>query len=641
MASVFLSYDHDDADRAASIAAAMENAGHTVWWDRNIHGGAEFNNAIEDAVERADVVVVLWSERSVRSAWVRDEAAEGRDQRKLVPVCLDPVRPPMGFRQYQTIDLTKWNGRGVPTAPPELLQAIEMLGEPAARHSGATYASPSPSLSPMRRTSPFFLAGVAGLALMAIALLWWRPWSSAISGPTVSVVANDDSAGSRALASNLLVQLGSLQASNPDELHLVDAESGAEANLTFKAGALGGSPDPRAGLSLIDNRSKTLLWAREFVQPGGNEADLRQQLAYSAGQVLRCTTEALAANHPQLELRTLRLYLNGCADLSNLLSTAGVATATFKTVTEQAPRFKGGWAKLLLAQIEVVMSSDPTKYDSVQQTLRSYITAARKLDSTMTEAYLAESWIQAPRPIIGWMRHTDEAVSRDPDHSQALEMRSLGMRHVGRMREAVADVKRAVQVNPLSPTARESLIVALMDSGAVAAARNELRSAEQLWPGATLLVNLRFMLEYRYGDPKEAKRMMEAGLPSQVPPGAENFILARINPSAANIERATADAREAFKESANGGSFSSYVQVLATFGRTEDAIIQLLTVDPRVAPGVIVPLFRPHMSHVRQDRRFIKIAKRFELIPYWQASGKWPDFCSEPDLSYDCKKEAE
>ncbi len=73
-------------------------------------------------------------------------------------------------------------------------------------------------------------------------------------------------------------------------------------------------------MSLIDNRADTLLWSREFVQPRGNEADLRQQIAYSTGQVLRCATEALAPMHRKLELPTLKLYLNGCADLSDLLA---------------------------------------------------------------------------------------------------------------------------------------------------------------------------------------------------------------------------------------------------------------------------------------------------------------------------------
>src|SRR5207248_3226358 len=125
MASVFLSYDHEDAQRAAPIAATLEKAGHSVWWDRHIHGGAEYNSEIEGAVERAAAVVVLWSERSVRSAWVRDEAAEGRDGGKLVPVSIDGTKPPMGFRQYQTIHLASGRGNKHAGTFSELLRAVE------------------------------------------------------------------------------------------------------------------------------------------------------------------------------------------------------------------------------------------------------------------------------------------------------------------------------------------------------------------------------------------------------------------------------------------------------------------------------------------------------------------------------------
>ena len=106
-----------------------KRSGHSVWWDRHIHGGAEYNNAIEDAVERSDAVVVLWSANSVRSAWVRDEAAEGRDAGKLVPVLIDAVKPPMGFRQYQTIDLTAWTGGKRIVRLPELLNAIDKVAK--------------------------------------------------------------------------------------------------------------------------------------------------------------------------------------------------------------------------------------------------------------------------------------------------------------------------------------------------------------------------------------------------------------------------------------------------------------------------------------------------------------------------------
>ncbi|MEP7131504.1 MAG: toll/interleukin-1 receptor domain-containing protein, partial [Sphingomicrobium sp.] len=153
MASVFLSYDHEDAARAAPIAAALEAQGHSVWWDRHIHGGAEYNSAIETAVDSSNAVVVLWSSNSIRSAWVRDEAAEGRDAGKLVPVLIDAVKPPMGFRQYQTIDLAGWKGgKRIPRLP-ELLHAIDTVAQRA--QTGSTAApAPVPERPPPPRPRP-------------------------------------------------------------------------------------------------------------------------------------------------------------------------------------------------------------------------------------------------------------------------------------------------------------------------------------------------------------------------------------------------------------------------------------------------------------------------------------------------------
>ncbi len=65
MARVFLSYDRGDADKAQALATALDRAGHEVWWDRHIKGGAQYGKVIEQALKAADSVVVLWSERSV------------------------------------------------------------------------------------------------------------------------------------------------------------------------------------------------------------------------------------------------------------------------------------------------------------------------------------------------------------------------------------------------------------------------------------------------------------------------------------------------------------------------------------------------------------------------------------------------
>jgi len=144
---------------------------------------------------------------------------------------------------------------------------------------------------------------------------------------------------------------------------------------------------------------------------------------------------------------------------------------------------------------------------------------------------------------------------------------------------------------------------------------------------------------YRYGDPREAMRILQSGKLGFSPTKAQlSFLEARIDPSRSKIEKAVSDARNEYRGRSSG--FSPYVQTLAYFGRNEETAEALLTVEPDTVPGVIWVLFRPYFSNLRHDPRFMKIAKRFELIRYWQETSQWPDFCSEPDLPYDCNKEA-
>jgi adenylate cyclase len=124
MAKVFLSYAREDVDSAKPLAECLGRAGHEVWWDRHIQGGSRFASEIDRELKDAEAVLVLWTEAALNSAWVQDEAAEGRDTGRLVPASLDGSRPPLGFRQFHTVELTKWNDRGEPENLKDLLSAI-------------------------------------------------------------------------------------------------------------------------------------------------------------------------------------------------------------------------------------------------------------------------------------------------------------------------------------------------------------------------------------------------------------------------------------------------------------------------------------------------------------------------------------
>ena len=94
--------------------------------------------------------------------------------------------------------------------------------------------------------------------------------------------------------------------------------------------------------------------------------------------------------------------------------------------------------------------------------------------------------------------------------------------------------------------------------------------------------------------------------------------------------RAIADARAQVGRSPRGIGW--LVVALAQFG--QDDMIYSIVENPR---GIAVSylsdaFFRPEFHHFRQNPRFMKVANDLGLISYWQTSGKWPDFCFEPDL---------
>src|SRR4030095_8951461 len=89
MADLFISYARSDRPRAEQLAHALERAGWSVWWDREIPPGRSFDEVIEEALSLARCVIVLWSEASVRSEWVKTEASEAAQRRMLVPIIAD------------------------------------------------------------------------------------------------------------------------------------------------------------------------------------------------------------------------------------------------------------------------------------------------------------------------------------------------------------------------------------------------------------------------------------------------------------------------------------------------------------------------------------------------------------------------
>jgi TolB-like protein len=174
--TVFLSYARTDQAQASKLALALEAAGLTVWWDGLIEGGAAFAKSIESELDHCDAVVVVWSKAAAESDWVLDEASQGRDLRKLVPVSIDGSLPPLGFRQYHAIDLARWHGHA---SSPEIEAIVRSV---AAARSGAEHGAARPAIPPSRHGISRRGVVVAGAGIAAAGAAGIFAWRSGIFG---------------------------------------------------------------------------------------------------------------------------------------------------------------------------------------------------------------------------------------------------------------------------------------------------------------------------------------------------------------------------------------------------------------------------------------------------------------------------
>lgn len=170
MPDVFISYAREDRDSAQVLAGAIEARGWSVWWDRKVVAGATFDHAIEEQLQAAKSIVVLWSKHSIASEWVRNEAAIASERDVLIPVLIDDVKQPLEFRRRQAADLTRWSADTADAEFESLCDgiAVKTRVPPARQPPKATVAS-----KPVWRRWPAAAIGLTALLAGVAAYVTW------------------------------------------------------------------------------------------------------------------------------------------------------------------------------------------------------------------------------------------------------------------------------------------------------------------------------------------------------------------------------------------------------------------------------------------------------------------------------------
>ncbi len=127
MPDIFVSYAREDREWVELLAGRLREVGQWhVWWDLKLLPGQEFDEEIENVLDQARCVIVVWSPHSIGSRWVRSEAREGVQRGVLVPLRIQDVLPPLEFRSFETADLSNWNGD---VAHPEFVEVVQVVKE--------------------------------------------------------------------------------------------------------------------------------------------------------------------------------------------------------------------------------------------------------------------------------------------------------------------------------------------------------------------------------------------------------------------------------------------------------------------------------------------------------------------------------
>ena len=85
MADIFISYSNPDRAIVEKLSAFLGAQGWSVWWDQRLISGDEFRDEIMSELAAARAVIVIWTENSVKSKWVRAEAGAADRAGKLIP----------------------------------------------------------------------------------------------------------------------------------------------------------------------------------------------------------------------------------------------------------------------------------------------------------------------------------------------------------------------------------------------------------------------------------------------------------------------------------------------------------------------------------------------------------------------------
>jgi tetratricopeptide (TPR) repeat protein len=398
---------------------------------------------------------------------------------------------------------------------------------------------------------------------------------------------------------------------------------------------------------LRDARDHSTLWSTSFTRPASQSQAMQEQVAANLAAVLHCALDTV--NQPSagtIDQQTIKLYLKAC-DLQQAADPPlDQIHDLLKQVTTREPRFAVAWARLAFATANAAVGPPTPETEAMSREARIAAQTAIRLNPKSGLAYEALTDLELGHvPFAELHRQFQKVLGFDPNNADVLNDDGELLLRMGRVDEGVQMFRRGVELDPLSPHQTADLIGGLIDQSRNTEAQATLQRALRIWPDDKSLKFARLDYEARLGDPDKALAIVND--PEARP---------EIRDVSLELYRRLAQARKSGQQS-DVRAFTSWLKsqvssgsvdtglgapVLAAYGDLDGAFKLAFAAPAEVTdPNYSDPLYLwdPDFENLRRDPRFIALSRRLHVADFWQATGKWPDFCSAPRWPYNCKAE--
>lgn len=629
---IFMSYASADRARVELIVKALNARGHSVWWDRAISGGAAYARVIEAALNNCDVVIVAWSRAAVDSDWVRDEAAFGRDHGQLVPLQLDDTEPPLGFRQYQLVKFSTWNGR---PEEPEIASLIAAIDAPCERVDPPTSPGPRARGMPANRRSLLLAAAVAFPALAGGAWWWFglRQTPAPLHSIAVLPFANMSGDASQDYFSdglseeliNALARLKPLQVVGRTSAFKFKGSKAGSSEIGAKLGVahlLDGSVRRertlvRVSTQLVEAKTGFEVWSQTFDRDMKDILVVQSEIAQAVAEALKVRllgadiaafTLGGASNDQAYDdfLRGRRLF-----DVGGGEEAYRSALARFDAAIAGDPGFAAAHAARARTLLTVANQFTPPErlrqaYAAALASARRAVTLAPGLaEAQATLASVLENgFLDFAAAKLAFGR----AMATGEGNADILTRFGQFSCEIGEFDPGLAAVRRAAVLDPLNPRVFRSLGYALIGAKDYAGAIVAMRRALALSPkaeGAHAAIGDALLLQ---GDLTGARAEYPLEPLAWLRLTGQAILLRRLG------DGPGADA--AFKAlKADGDSVTLYqqAQVYAQWGDADHAVAALAAAYKSGDSGIVLMKSDAMMDPLRADPRFTQLIKQLGL----------------------------